>query len=171
MGHWLSIPILGFAAILGSTFVPQIRVFGGQPDLVLLFVVSWAIVSPLEEAITWAFVGGVFADLLSAAPTGTSVIGMIFVAFLIDRIKSQLISVNLLILFGFTLIAVAVQWLSQSVIIAFSGYAIRPFEQFFYTLLPAAVYNVIFVIPTYLLIRRVKRGFTPRRRSRRLISE
>lgn len=171
MGHWLSIPILGFAAILGSTFVPQIRVFGGQPDLILLFVVSWAIVSPLEEAITWAFVGGIFADLLSAAPTGTSVIGMIFIAFLIDRIKSQLISVNVLILFGFTLTAVAVQWLSQSVIIAFSGYAIRPFEQFFYTLLPAAVYNVVFVIPTYLLIRRVKRGFTPRRRSRRLISE
>ncbi len=171
MGHWLSIPILGFAAILGSTFVPQIRVFGGQPDLVLLLVVSWAIVSPLEEAITWAFVGGIFADLLSAAPTGTSVIGMIFVAFLIDRIKNQLISVNLLILVGFTLIAVAVQWVSQSVIIAFSGYAIRPFEQFFYTLLPAAVYNVVFVIPTYLFIRRVKQGFTPRRRSRRLVSE
>jgi len=171
MGHWLSIPILGLAAILGSTFIPQIRIFGGQPDLVLLLVISWAIVSPLEEAITWAFVGGIFADLLSAAPTGTSVIGLIFAAFLIDRVKRQLVNVNLLILFGFTLISVAIQWLTQLVIIRVSGFAIRPVEQFFYTLLPSAVYNILFILPVYWSMRRIKRGFSPRRRSRRLTSE
>lgn len=172
MGHWLGLPILALAALVQSTFIPQIRVFGGQPDLVLLLVLSWAVIGTTEEAVTWAFVGGITADLLSAAPTGSSVIGLIFVVFLIDRIKGQIVNINLLVLFGLTLVAALIQMITQMVVLGLTGFTIRPIEQFFYIMLPSLAYNVVFIIPVWGFIRWVKRAFSPGRRlQRRSITE
>ncbi|MDX2161247.1 MAG: rod shape-determining protein MreD [bacterium] len=170
MGHWVSLPILAFAAILQSTFIPQIRIFGGQPDFVVLFVVCWTVLSRLEEGITWAFVGGILSDLLSAAPVGTSIVGLIFVVFLVERLKGQIVSINLFVLFGLTLIAVLIQMFTQMIIIALAGFTIRPLEQFFYVIVPSLAYNLAFIAPAYWFIRRIKRAFTPgRRTARRLV--
>ncbi|MFN8528121.1 MAG: rod shape-determining protein MreD [Anaerolineae bacterium] len=172
MGHWLGLPILAFAAILQSTFIPQIRVFGGQPDLVLLFVLSWAVSSSLEEAVTWAFIGGFAADLMSAAPTGTSILGLIFIVFLVERLKGQVVNINILVLVGLTLAAAFIQLITQMVILGVTGTAIRPVDQFFYIILPSVVYNVIFIAPVYWFTRRIKRLLSPgRRMQRRSISE
>lgn len=171
MGNWLSLPVLAFAAILQSTFVPQIRVFGGQPDLVMLFVLSWAVNSTVEEAVVWAFVGGVLADLLSSAPTGTSVVGLIFIAFLVERLKGQLVNINLFVLLGLALAASFIVLVTQMVILGVTGTPIRPVEQFFYIILPSVIYNMVFIVPVYWITRRTKRVISPRRRIQRRITE
>ncbi len=172
MGHFLAFPILGLAAILQVTFMPQIRLFGGQPDLIMLLVMAWIITSPLEEAVTWAFVGGIAVDLLSAAPRGSSVLGLLILVFIIEQLKGQLVDLNIIVVFGLVLLGTLIQQITLLTILALNGFTIRPIEQFFYIVVPSLIYNLIFSLPAIGIVRRFKRVFSPRRRlSRRTINE
>jgi rod shape-determining protein MreD len=159
MGHYLSIPILALAVVLQSTFVPQIRIYGGQPDLPFLLVLAWSINSRLEESVTWAFVGGVMSDLLSAAPLGASTAGMLLIVFTIEWIQNQVFRIGLFTLLGVVLAGTLVQKLVFIVVVAVAGFPVRPFELLTYVVLPTVAYNLIFIFPIYWFVRRIQRRF------------
>lgn len=50
--------------------MPFVSVGGARPSLPLLVAGSWSIAAGAGEAVWWAFVGGVAADLLSGGPLG-----------------------------------------------------------------------------------------------------
>ncbi|MEO1441171.1 MAG: rod shape-determining protein MreD, partial [Chloroflexota bacterium] len=97
MGAYLftSLPILILASAAQASVVPQIRILGGGPDLVFLAVLSWSVNSEFDESLTWALVGGILQDLLSAAPTGTSALGLIVVVFIVHLLNQGLYRVGL----------------------------------------------------------------------------
>ena len=167
MGSFLSIPIMVLVAALQVTVMPQISFLGGRPDLVLLVVVSWALNSPLEQAVLWAFVAGICKDLLSAAPVGTSLIGLILIVFAINAIRQQLFSVGLFTLIWVSLIGTVIQELTILFVILLSGF--QPefasqlgygvvIDQFRLFILPTIVYNLIGIVPVYLIIRIIQRA-------------
>lgn len=90
MSNYIGIPILLLAALLNSTLMAEFRIGGGAPDLVFLLVVSWALLGDVEEALTWAVIGGVMQDLLSVAPLGTSSLGLVIVAFGADTVFGEI---------------------------------------------------------------------------------
>ncbi|MFZ2880164.1 MAG: rod shape-determining protein MreD, partial [Phototrophicaceae bacterium] len=75
MGGFLAIPILGLAAILQASLVPILDLPGGGPNLTFVIVLAWALNAPVGQAALWALLGGLFADLLSIVPLGTSSLG------------------------------------------------------------------------------------------------
>ena len=109
MGSSLSLPILALAAVLQASIIPQFSILGGRPDLVFLLVISWALNAPLEQGIIWAFVGGILQDLMSAAPTGTSVVGMVLIVFILDIFRQQVYRVGVLTILWVTLVGTVVQ--------------------------------------------------------------
>ncbi|PJF26505.1 MAG: rod shape-determining protein MreD [Phototrophicales bacterium] len=147
--------LLGLAAALGSTFMPQIRIFGGMPDLVLLLVLSLAIFNPLERAVTWALIGGIFQDMLSITPLGASAIGLVLMVFLVDWVRGQVFRVGLLTLLGLAIIGTAAQKTILLIVSALVGFPIRPIETAVYVILPTIIYNVIFLFPVYWFARRL----------------
>lgn len=66
----LAIAIPLAAALLQSAVVPFISVGGARPNLPFLVAGSWSLAAGAGEAVWWAFVGGVAADLLSGGPLG-----------------------------------------------------------------------------------------------------
>jgi len=167
MGSFLSLPIMMLVAALQVTVMPQISFWGGRPDLVLLVVVSWALNSTLEQAVLWAFVGGICKDLLSAAPVGTSVIGLVLIIFAIHAVREQLFSVGLFTLIWVSLIGTIVQELTIFIILMFSGF--QPefasqfgygviIEQFRLFIVPTIVYNLIGILPIYIIVRLIQRA-------------
>jgi len=58
------------AALLQSAVVPLISVGDARPNLPFLVAGSWSLAAGAGEAVWWAFVGGLAADLLSAGPLG-----------------------------------------------------------------------------------------------------
>jgi len=167
MGSFLSLPIMMLAAALQVTVLPQISFLGGRPDLVLLVIVSWALNSTLEQAVLWAFVGGICKDLLSAAPIGTSVIGLILIVFAIHAIREQLFSVGIFTLIWVSLIGTIIQELSVFIILLLSGF--QPefasqlgygvlIDQFRLFIVPTIVYNLIGIIPVYVIVRVIQRA-------------
>src|SRR5690349_5435650 len=122
MGSFLSLPIMMLVAALEVTVMPQISFLGGRPDLVLLVVISWALNSTLEQAVLWAFIGGICKDLLSSAPLGTSIVGLILIVFAINAIREQLFSVGIFTLIWVSLIGTVIQEFSILVILLLTGF-------------------------------------------------
>jgi rod shape-determining protein MreD len=155
MGNYLGIPVLILAAALQVSFIPQLRIFGGEPDLTLLIVLSWAINANLDESVAWAFFGGISRDLLTAAPTGASVIGMLILVFIIERLRQQVFGFGLVTLVGLVIFGTLLQKVIYMGVIALVGYQVRPVEMFTYVVLPTVAYNLVFIGPVYWFVRRV----------------
>lgn len=166
MGSFLSLPIMMLVAALQVTAMPQISFWGGRPDLVLLVVVSWALNSTLEQGVLWAFVGGICKDLLSSAPLGTSLIGLILIVFAIHMVRQQLFNVGIFTLIWVSLLGTIIQEVCIFAILLFSGF--QPYyasqlgygiiiDQFRLFIVPTIVYNLIGIIPVYIVIRIIQR--------------
>jgi rod shape-determining protein MreD len=157
MGTYWGIPLIIISVILQATVMPQIRILGGQPDLVFLLVLSWCIHGRLEQSVTWAFVGGIAQDLMSAAPTGASVLGMILLLFGIEAVKQQVYRIGFLLIVGLVIAGTIVQKVTFMIVASFSGFTIYPIENFTYVILPTIAYNLVFIGPVYWVIRRIQR--------------
>lgn len=164
MGNYLSVPILALAAALQSSFVPQIRFLGGGPDLVFLCVLAWSINARLEESVTWALVGGIIQDLLSATATGTSAIGLVLVVFGVHQIAGQVHRVGVLLLLVLVLAGSFMQQTALLILLPLTGFKVDVLRDFGYVILPTMLYNLVFALPVYAIIRRAQRRFTGSRR-------
>ena len=58
------------AALLQSAVVPFISIGDARPNLPFLIAGSWSLAAGAGEAVWWAFIGGLAADLLSGGPLG-----------------------------------------------------------------------------------------------------
>ncbi len=159
MGNYLSIPILALAAVLQATFVPQIRLLGGGPDLVFLIVLAWSINIKLEGGITWAFVGGILQDLFSAAPTGTSAVGLIIIVFVVNQLARQVQQVGLILLFGLTLVGTLFQQIVTIILLGLLGFRMDLIGDLNDVVFPTMLYNLVLIGPVYWFIRRIQRRF------------
>ena len=157
MGNFLSIPILAIAASLQASFVPQIRLLGGGPDLVFLLVLAWAINSKLASAVIWAFAGGIMLDLLSYNPTGTSVLGMLLLVFAISGLGQRVYRIGFFLLVGLVLIGTLLQQLLVMFVLTLSGFPVDWSVGLTYVMAPTIFYNLVLFWPIYWFIRRLWR--------------
>ena len=72
MSLQIGAPLLILAALLQASVLPTLRISGGQPDLVVIITLAWALLDDGVEAALWAVVGGLALDLFSGAPMGFS---------------------------------------------------------------------------------------------------
>lgn len=163
MAGYLGIPILIIASVLNATVMPEFRIGGGAPDLVLLVVVSWALLADVREAMLWSVIGGVLQDWLSVAPVGTSALGLVVIVFAADLIFGDVSRNNVLIpplaaaggTVVYHLIVLSVLWAV--------GVAV-PFDRgISYVTLPAMFYNALLIVPIFRLLGRLHLSLHPRR--------
>lgn len=164
MGNFLSLPLLALAAVIQASVIPHIRVLGGGPDLVFLMVLAWSIYAPLEQGVVWAFTGGLLQDLLSAAPLGMSVVGLVLVVFMVYAVQRQVYSVSLPLLALLLLAAAVVQQAALLLLLPLTGLRLDVVRDLNYVVFPTLVYNLVVFWPVYWLLRRVQRRYATDRR-------
>lgn len=157
MGNFLSFPILITASLLQATFIPQIRLLGGTPDLVYLIVLAWSINAELDSSVIWAFVGGISLDLLSYAPLGTATFGLLITVFVISGIGQQVYRIGFVLLIGSVLIGSFFHQLFIMLILTITGYSVDWGLSLGYVVAPTIFYNLVFILPIYWVIRRIQR--------------
>ncbi len=148
MGNFVSLPILALAAVLQVTVTARLSIFGG-----------------LEEGVVWAFVGGICNDLLSAAPLGTSIVGMVLLVFMVHALRRQIYTVGLFTLIWVVLLGTLFQHIVIIVILMLTGFAPAfssqlgygvIVQQFTSLILPTMVYNLIVIVPIYAFTRSIQ---------------
>lgn len=157
MGLYLSFFVLPIVVALQSSLVPLMRIDNGQPDFVLLLVAAWAVRARWSEAIVWAFVGGVAADLLSVLPTGTSVVALLILVFAIRAVAEQLYGVNVLFLLGFVLFGTVLQETLSMLVLTAIGFGPDLVLWAEALVAPTLFYNLVLTIPVYIVVRLVQR--------------
>jgi rod shape-determining protein MreD len=157
MGNYASIFILALAASLQSSFVPQIRILGGAPDLVFLVVLSWSVNAGLADGIVWAFVGGIMQNLLSAAPLGASSMSMILFVFAVDRIRGQVYRVGLPLLVLLVIFGSLFHQIVLMLILSLVGFDVPFLDSLSYVVVPSIAYNLVLIWPVYWFVRRIQK--------------
>lgn len=171
MGVFLAFPVLIIAAVLQAVLLPNLELIGGGPNLVYLLVIAWALNAPLQQGITWAIIGGIMTDLLSAVPLGTSSLGLALAVFSMNLLLSQFYELNLLLLLLMGLFGTFIyEFYRMAMLDAYHllGYipADAPFvitwgDDIVNVIGPLMVYNVVLILPIYGLLRRLQRRLPP----------
>ena len=78
--YYLMIPLMAIAALLQSTAFNRLTIGGVKPDLVLLLVVIGTLLYGPRVGVLWAFAGGLFLDILSGGPLGSSSLALMAAA-------------------------------------------------------------------------------------------
>ncbi len=172
MGRYLSIAILGLAAALSASFVPQFIAFvealltnftpihvhtRGQPSLVMLLVICWSVRSSLGDGFVWALVGGIMLDLLSILPIGTSSAALVVIVFVVNGVARQLLRLRFLFLLAVTAFATAFMTAVTALALFLLGNTYDIPSLIRLTLLPTMIYNLVAVIPVYAFVRLLQR--------------
>lgn len=163
MARYIGIPILALAAILNATVMAEIRVGNGAPDLVFLLVISWALLVSVQDAMVWAVIGGVFQDVFSVAPLGTSALGLVIVAFLADTVFGEVSRRNLLIPPLVAAVGTLIYHAGVLVALQMALIAVPVGTGLLYVTLPTMVFNTILILPVFRLVGQVHYWLTPRR--------
>ena len=172
MGRYLSVGVLGLAAALSASFIPQFIAFvvallsnftpilnnsRGHPSLVMLLVICWSLRSSLADGFVWALVGGILLDLLSILPIGTSSAALVLIVFVVNGAAQQLLRLRILFLLAIT--ALATVFMTSYTIVALlllgNSYDVPSLIRLM--LLPTMFYNLIAVLPLYAFVRMAQR--------------
>ena len=153
----LAIVVPLVAALLQGSVVPFIAVAGARPNLVVLVAASWAIATGAREAVWWAFVGGLAADLLSGGPLGATALAALIpvaaVGLQDDPLRARSLASGA-VLVAIASLAAAVLYVS---ILAIAGTAIGDFPLLVASAVSTAVYNGALAVGTYPLSRVARR--------------
>lgn len=151
----LVVPLV--AALLQASVVPFIAVGGARPNLVMLVAASWSIAVGAREAVWWAFVGGVAADLLSGGPLGAQALAALIPVTVVglreDALRPRSVVAGALLVTGATAVGGAI----YLVILAIAGVALGDASALLGTVVSPAVYNGVLAIATYPLFRALHR--------------
>ena len=145
------------AAVLQGSLVPFITIAGAHPNLVVLVAASWAVAAGAREAVWWAFLGGLAADLLSGGPLGAlALAALIPVAAVglgdIERRPRAVLGGALLV--GGASLAATVLYL---VILGLAGVTTGALSLLLATAVSGAIYNGVLALATFPLFRNLRR--------------
>lgn len=146
----VGLPLLIVSVMLEGSLLPQLRVQGGQPDLVLLIVISWSLLSRNVEGLAWAFAGGLLLDLFSGAPLGVSSVGLVMAAYVAGLGKGQVTYKNVVLPPVMALVGTAIFHVTTLVLLVALGlYPPTWADSLRYVTLPSAVFNLALVFPVF----------------------
>nr|MBN1229450.1 rod shape-determining protein MreD [Anaerolineae bacterium] len=154
MSLQLGIPLIVLASILQGAVLSQLRVFGGQPDLVMVIVLAWAVLDRAQEGIVWAFFGGLLLDLFSGTPLGVSSLAMMPLAFAASFIESRMYRENFVIPVVLAIVGALLYHILYVLLMRFLvNIQIEWSVVWWYVTLPSVVFDIILFVPTLRILR------------------
>ncbi len=90
MGPVLAAVGAAIAALMEVTVASRIHLADAQPQIVFVIAVLLTLIIGFEEGMAWGFVGGLFVDLLTLRPLGSTVFGLLVVVGLAAAISPML---------------------------------------------------------------------------------
>lgn len=140
------------AAVIQSSLLPHLAIFGVKADLVLLLVVAWAIRRGVEAGLLWALLGGIAADALSAGPFGMSILAFGAAAVLVGVFGPGMRKASVLLPLILTPLASIVATLVMAVALTLLGRPISWPVTVALVVLPVAVLNSVVMLLVYPLV-------------------
>jgi rod shape-determining protein MreD len=147
--------LFGILAIIQSTIVSTTPILQGTADLILLFIVAWALQDRVDSAWQWCFIGGIFASLYSALPFGAFIVAYLICVGITRLVRHRIWKAPFLAMlaaiFISTIVVQVISMLSRIVM----GVSVSFIDMFNLILLPSLLLNLILAIPVFSIMRDV----------------
>lgn len=147
--------LLLFLASFQVTLLTKFSVDGVAPDLVLIIIILWAPYLNITENLILTFIGGMFIDLFSFLPSGTTALVLISIIYLVEYWKSSFSKVGMFLLFLAVWLATIIKSLGFYIVSTQIGYSIQ-LSQLLNQVLIALIYNSVLLI-FFLTFKAIKR--------------
>jgi rod shape-determining protein MreD len=141
--------LFGILAIIESTIISSMPLLNGTADLILLFIVAWALQDRVNSAWQWCLIGGIFASLYSALPFGSFIVAYIFCVGIARLLKRRIWKAPFLAMLAAVFISTIVVQLISLVVRLFMGVSIPIIYVLNLILLPSLLLNLILAIPVF----------------------
>src|SRR4030043_472638 len=149
MKNLFGLILFGILAIIQSTIVSTMPLLNGTADLILLFIVAWALQDRVDSAWQWCLIGGIFASLYSALPFGSFIVAYFFCVGIARLLKRRIWKAPFLAMLAAVFISTIVVQLISLVIRLFMGVSIPIIYVLNLILLPSLLLNLILAIPVF----------------------
>ena len=154
MSLQLGLPLLLSSALIQAIILPRLRMYGGQPDLVVILVLAWAILDHKQEGMMWAFIGGLCLDLLSGTPLGISSLVLVPITYLVSLTEAQVYRTNILLPLLLTGGGTLAYHLGYLLSIRFLvGMSVTWLQVIWYVTLPSLLFDMIIILPILWILR------------------
>jgi rod shape-determining protein MreD len=153
----LAIAVPLAAALLQGSLVPFMSIGDARPNLVVLAAASWSVAAGAREAVWWAFLGGLVADLLSGGPLGALALASLLPVAAVGLADVQLRPRS--VVAGAALVGAATlaTGLLYVAVLALAGVTLADAPLLAGQALATALYNSVLAIATYPLCRTLNR--------------
>lgn len=162
MNPYLAVPFLLVVSLLQSTLSPRLQIGAVWPDFLLLIVMSWALRRRPNEALAWAFIGGLAIDLVSGGPFGGSVVALtavtVVASLMADGAFRGRTVLPIVTAFVATLVYHGVYLLAMLIV----GQGVDGLDALVRIALPAAVYNAALSLFVYAIMTAIDRRIRPK---------
>jgi rod shape-determining protein MreD len=149
MRNIVGLILFGILAIMQSTIVSRMPLLNGTADLILLFIIAWALQDRVDSAWQWCVIGGIFASLYSALPFGSLMIAYMMCVGIARLMKRRIWKAPFLAMLTATFIGTVLTLFISFIARLITGVSIPVVNVFNLILLPSLLLNLILSIPIF----------------------
>jgi rod shape-determining protein MreD len=158
---YTSILLLIGVALIQSTVMPHLTLWGVKPDLMLLVVISWSLLRGTREGIVWGFIGGLCLDLFSGAPLGLSALALLIASFFSSLGEATIFRTHVILPLATVFFASLIYDFIFLLALRTLGWPIVWLDSFIRLVLPTSLLNVLLTPLVYLAMRWLHRKIGP----------
>lgn len=153
----LATGLLIVAALLQSV-VGEHLLFGSRPDFSLVVVLSWAMLRGSNEGAVVGFIGGLLLDSVSYTQFGIHAALLGLLGYAVGLPEANAYRGNFPFFLATAGVATLLYHAATVLMLQALGLRLPPVDEIARLVLPAALYNVVLLAPTFLLCRRLIRA-------------
>jgi rod shape-determining protein MreD len=161
MIYLLGIFLFEILAIIQSTIVSAMPLLKGTTDLILLFIIAWALQDRVESAWQWCLIGGLLISLYSGLPFGVLILAYLLCVPIAKLLKRRIWKAPFLAMLAATFVStILVQFISMASRLI-TGVNIPLMDALNLILLPSLLLNLILAIPVFSIVRDIASWMYP----------
>lgn len=153
MIYLIGLLLFGILAIIQSTIVSSMPLLKGTADLILLFIIAWALQDRVQTAWQWCLIGGLLASLYSGLPFGIFIIAYLASVSITRLLKRRIWRAPFLAMLAATFLSTVIVQLLSFFSRTITGVNISTVDMLNLILLPSLLLNLILAIPIYSIMR------------------
>jgi rod shape-determining protein MreD len=152
MINLIGVILFGILAIIQSTIISTMPLLKGTADLILLFIVAWALQDRVDSAWQWCLIGGIFASLYSALPFGSFIVAYVICVGIARLLKRRIWKAPFLAMLAAMFVSTLAVQIISLIARLITGVNIPLIYILNLILLPSLLLNLILAIPVFSIV-------------------
>ncbi len=152
---YVGVGLLVLAVVVQVTLLSRLRPLGVSPDLLVVMVACWGLLSGLSEGALWAFIAGLGLDLVAGLPLGTSSLALLAACLPARLGTNQMFGTNLMLPILIVVAATIVHGCTMTLLLSLQGQTADWASATVHIILPEMFLNTALVPLVYPLLRRL----------------